>query len=73
MVRSCTIADKPVYAVITSCDRFGWGVFSWHVHRGGADENALETGGVVVPVDYVNGDLIVPSLASRVISRHLGG
>lgn len=68
MKPSVSTAARPTHAVITSSPKYGYGVYSWHTSLQSAQENARETGGVLVPVDYLNGELLVPSLATRKIS-----
>ena len=62
IVQSVGIDRYPEYAVITN-NEHGVGVFSWHLSKEDAVHNAKAVRGVVVPVDYSDGELIVPSLA----------
>jgi hypothetical protein len=62
---SLSVTDEPEYAVVTSSDEHGYGVFSWHIIKQQAIHNAQVTDGIVVPVDYVNGELIIPPLAVK--------
>lgn len=67
------ISDNPQYAVVTNSERHGYGVYSWHIKKKDADNNALTVRGVVVPVDYYHGQVILPYLARRVAEGFLKG
>jgi hypothetical protein len=72
-IPSVSIANHPEFAVVTNDPhKYGIGVFSWHYERKAAEHNAKATGGTVVPVDYINGELIVPALATNLIDKALG-
>lgn len=65
------VDDKPEWAVVTQDGKCssatlkfsGFGVMTWHNDKEDADHNAKLTGGTVVPVDYFNGEMIMPPLA----------
>ncbi len=61
--------EKPQFAVVCNDPEHCVGVFSWHLDEGDAQHNAELTGGQVVPVDYVDGELIVPPLAVSKMNR----
>jgi hypothetical protein len=70
-VPSVSIKDQPQWAVVTNGGDYGYGVFSWHVVEQDAKHNASITGGKLVPVDYLHGELIIPSLAKRIIEKKI--
>jgi hypothetical protein len=71
-IPSLGINSKPSFACVTNSKRWGFGVFSWHLSLKDAEHNARVTGGTAVPVDYVDGELITPSLATKAIDRWFG-
>lgn len=71
IIPSVSIADKPSHCCITN-NEWGYGVFSWHINIHDAQHNAKVTGGICMPVDYVDGELVVPSLAHSIISKKFG-
>ena len=68
---SISIGDKPICAVVTASAKWGYGVACWCANLHDANRNARIMGGRVVPVDYMDGQLIVPSLAQAVIDKRL--
>lgn len=68
---SCSIQDKPNFAVVTNSEDLGFGVFSWHVASYEANANAKIVGGKVVPVDYIDGEIILPPLAKKIVRTRL--
>lgn len=73
LIPSVSIEDKPQFAVVTTKlnSGYGVGIFSWHVFEEDAEHNAKITKGMVVPVDYVGGQLIIPPFAEAAIRRAL--
>ena len=63
--------DNPLYAVVCNSPQHCVGVFSWHHDEDDAMNNAALTGGQMVPVDYANGQMIVPPLADSVIKKFI--
>jgi hypothetical protein len=63
--------DNPQFAVVTQSDEWGWGATSWHHNRVDAEYNANVTEGRVVPVDYIDGEMIVPPLARAALQKGL--
>lgn len=63
--------DKPQWAVVTNGGEHGYGVFSWHNVELDAKHNASITGGKMVPVDYLHGELIIPPLAKKIIEKKI--
>jgi len=66
---SVAIPSHPEFAVVTANDTCGYGVFSWHVEKEHAIHNAKVLGGRWIPVDYINGNLIIPPLAVTVTKK----
>lgn len=71
LFKSLSIADHPDYAVVTNSTQYGVGVYSWHISKEEALHNARIVQGVVVPVDYMNGELITPPLAKAFLGLKL--
>jgi len=63
LFKGVSIADHPEYAVVTNSTQYGVGVYSWHISQGEALHNSRIVKGTTVPVDYINGELIIPPLA----------
>ena len=70
-IRSATIDEHPDFAVITSSAKRGYGIFSLHVTMYDANHNCKIVGGKVVPVDWVDGEMITPPLHEAVIKRKI--
>lgn len=68
---SLSIADDVQWAVVCNSEEAGFGVASWHHYRDHAEWNAKIQGCRAVPVDRVNGKLIIPPLAERIIEDYL--
>lgn len=68
-IKSCTIEDHPQFAVVTDDPDWGHGIFSLHVTMYDANHNCKITGGQVVPVDWVDGQMIVPPLHEAIKRR----
>ncbi len=64
-------SDNPSYAVVCNSPQHCVGVFSWHHDEDDAQHNAALTGGQLVPVDYVNGQIIIPPLAGNMIKKFI--
>ena len=63
------LEDKPQHCVVTDDPKWGHGIFSMHVILYEAKHNARITGGKLVPIDYVNGEIIPPPLALAIRKR----
>ncbi|RJQ30284.1 hypothetical protein C4565_00435 [Candidatus Parcubacteria bacterium] len=69
MVPSLSINDLRVQAAcITNSEEYGYGVWSWNKSMEDAQINAEITGGMAVPVDWINGEVIVPNAAQVALS-----
>lgn len=64
---SVSIVSKPEFCCIVANPKLGFGVYSWHMTKEEADFNSNLLGGVTMPVDYIDGNLITPPLAQAVI------
>lgn len=65
--RSIAICHDVEWACVTFGGKFGYGVYSWHHFREHAEHNARVTGGRAIPCDRMNGEVIIPSLAKKVV------
>jgi hypothetical protein len=71
-IPSLSIADHLTHACVTNSEEHGHGVFSWHDNEADAQHNAAATGGVCVPVSYVDGSPVTPHAATRVLRQRYG-
>lgn len=69
-VKSCRLEDHPQYGVVVDDLKWGYGLFSIHVAKVDAIRNVNITGGVLVPIDWINGKMIEPPLARSIRVRH---
>ena len=67
LYKSLAICHDVQFAVVTNSVRAGYGVYGWHCFKEHAEHNAKVVGGRVIPVDRMNDEVILPSLAARVI------
>lgn len=72
LYNSLAICHDVEFAVVNE-DEYGGGVFSWHHFREHAEFNAKVVGGVVLPVDRKDGEVLIPERAKRVIERFMDG
>lgn len=73
LIPSLPINEKVTHACVTNSPKWGSGVFSWHKSEKEAKHNAKITGGMSVPIDRINGELIIPSAATKAIMDVIGG
>jgi hypothetical protein len=74
IIGSLPICDCRVTHACVTFDidgEYGAGVYSWHGSEADAEHNARITGGRAVPVDRMDGEVIVPSLARMVLDRSM--
>lgn len=69
-VKSCRLEDHPQYGVVVDDPKWGHGLFSVHVAKVDAVRNVNITGGVLVPIDWINGKMIEPPLSRSIRARH---
>jgi hypothetical protein len=68
-IPSLCIASKPSWACVVASDKLGYGVWSWHSSKADAEHNASILDGRAVPVDYHNGQIIIPPLAKTAVNK----
>jgi hypothetical protein len=68
-VLTISIGEHPDFCVITSDDEHGYGVYAWTRTEKEARDLAKQVSGRWSPVDYFNGELIIPGLAVKMINE----
>lgn len=70
-IQTASWAEHPNWAVVTTSEEWGHGVYSIHVAEYDATHNAKVTGGSKVPLDYVNGEVVTPLLVRKYHQEYL--